>query len=201
MIKNTRFKNNFLANKTIYSMFNKRFLFLLCIACTFVLLTPLASLAQIPVFNPIAAKSDLSITQITQSLTALIVVSAFLERAIEIVFRLKFLSKIKDEKKQQWTQIIRFVAGLFISIIGIRGLAPLFNDITDPSQKTLFGFVDTVMTGIIISEGSGGVHNILTSLTAFLDVTEKESKQKIEKIGIPTGDGSNPATTTVTPAG
>jgi hypothetical protein len=217
MTKNTRFKNNSLATKAIYSMFKKRFLFLLCIACAFVLLTPLASLAHQAatqggsggILPPILPQANFNIAQITQSLAALALVSAFLERGIEIVFRIKISwssdptdqePKTDQERKnkQKQTQITSFIGGLIISAIGVRGLEPLFIAPNNILQLSFFRAIDILLTGIIISEGTAGVHNILTSLTAFLAATEEESKQKIVP---PAGDGSNQATPIVPPAG
>jgi hypothetical protein len=174
----------FLGNKTNHTRLKPNFLFPLCIAFIFVVLTPLASFANgtpqpASLFPPILPKQELNIAQITQSLTALTLASALLERAIDIVFR-SFLPKEKDEIKQQNTQIIRFFAGLLISAIGVRVLEPLFIAPTADWQLFLFRLLDFLLTGIIISEGSGGVHNLLTSLTAFLDASEKKSKQKID---------------------
>jgi hypothetical protein len=165
----------FLGNKTNHTRLKPNFLFPLCIAFIFVVLTPLASFANgtpqpASLFPPILPK---------QELTALTLASALVERAIDIVFR-SFLPKEKDEIKQQNTQIIRFFAGLLISAIGVRVLEPLFIAPTADWQLFLFRLLDFLLTGIIISEGSGGVHNLLTSLTAFLDASEKKSKQKID---------------------
>jgi hypothetical protein len=191
MPKKTRSKNDSLANKAIYSMFNKRFLFLPCIACTFVLLTPLASLALEQAatqewlwsFPPIVPQEKFNIAQITQSLAALALVSAFLERGIEIFFRIFYPpspnpTDQERKNKQQQTQITSFIGGIIISMIGVRGLEPLFIAPSNIWQLSVFRGIDILLTGIIISEGTGGVHNILTSLTAFLAATEEESKQR-----------------------
>jgi hypothetical protein len=38
--------------------------------------------------------------------------------------------------------------------------------------------MDICLTGILISGGTAGIHEILTSLTAFLDVTKASSKKE-----------------------
>jgi hypothetical protein len=187
MSKNISVKNNLLSNNCIYLINKNKFLFLLCIACSFVVVTPFGSLAQQinpdavenitkTFLSPILLQEKFNIAQVTQSLAALTLVSAFLERAMEIWFRLR--PNPNPENKRKNIQVSSFFAGLFISLVGVRGLEPLFVTPTDIVQLTLFRLIDILLTGIIISEGTAGVHNILTSLTAFLDTSKHEPTQK-----------------------
>jgi hypothetical protein len=155
----------------------KRFLFLLCIACISIILTPLASFAASPNFaSPIDIKPG-SLTQIAQSLTALALLSTFLERAIEIVS--KILDNDKTKMSENWREklipVITLVIGIMISFTGIRGLEPFFT-VPDNPQGNWFRGIDIILTGTVISGGTAGIHKILTSLTAFLDVTKASAE-------------------------
>jgi hypothetical protein len=156
-------------------MIKRKFLFSSCIACVFVLIAPVASFAaNTPAFlNPIEIKSEFNIAQIAQSLTSLALLSVFLERAIEIISKILDKDKIimPEPQRDKWIPFVTLLMGIGISAIGIRGLEPLFilkNDL----QGNLFRLVDIVLTGTLISGGTAGIHEILTSLTAFLDVTK-----------------------------
>jgi hypothetical protein len=169
----------------------KRFLFLLCIACISIILIPLASFAgdsSTFVPNSIGIKSE-SITQIAQPLTALALISTFLERAIEIAFDFfdNKREKMLEKSRKEIIPRITLVIGIAISWIGIRGLEPFFT-IPDNLQGDFFRGVDVILTGTIISGGTAGIHKILTSLTAFLDVT-KESAEA-EKVKVEAGKTS-----------
>jgi hypothetical protein len=179
MFKNNRPKNNSLVNKFIYFMFNKRFLFLLCCACGFVLLTPLASLAagDYYLLNDIPIKDNINIAKITQVLTILMLVSIVLERAIEIIVQALTL---QEDAKKRWVPLVTFLLGILISLIGIRGLEPFFT-VPKDGQGNLFRFMDVGLTGILISGGTAGIHKILTSLTAFLDVTKASSEKETQE--------------------
>jgi len=63
-------------------------------------------------------------------------------------------------------------AGLLISIVGVRVLRPMTNWDADPVglQKTIFDFVDIVLTGALIGGGSDGIHKIMSVITDYLDV-------------------------------
>lgn len=157
----------------------KRFLFLPCIAGSIVLFTPLASFAAgtTTFLSPIEIKQGFNITQIAQSLTALALLSTFLERAIEIVFGVFDIekSKINEQQRRKLIPFATLLIGLGISAVGIRGLEPFFT-LTSDSQVNLFRLIDIVLTGTLISGGTAGIHEILTSLTAFLDVTKASAK-------------------------
>jgi hypothetical protein len=171
-------------------MIKKNFSFLLCIACVFTLLTPLASLAiNTPTFlRPIAIKSEFNIANIIQSLAALALISVFLERAIEIVSKISDQDKIimSEDQRIKWVPLVTLIIGIGISAIGIRGLEPFFS-LNNDLQGSLFRLVDIILTGTLISGGTAGIHEILTSLTAFLDVTKVsaeagKAKAEAEKI-------------------
>jgi hypothetical protein len=170
------------SNRTFSS---NKLLFYPCITFTLLLLTPIASLANNdPTFlNPIEIKVGLTITQIAQSLTALALISVFLERAMEIISKILDEEKkiMKEAQRRKWVPLITLAIGIIISAIGIRGLEPFFTLSNNP-QVNLFRFMDIALTGILISGGTSGIHKILTSLTAFLDVTKASSEVEVEKI-------------------
>lgn len=172
-------------------MLKKNFLILLCISCASVILTPLVSFAtNVPTFlNPIETKSEFNIAQTAQSLTSLALLSVFLERAIEIVSKILDKDKIimSEVQRDKWIPFVTLLMGIGISAIGIRGLEPFFS-LKNDLQGNLFRLVDIVLTGTLISGGTAGIHEILTSLTAFLDVTKVsaeagKAKAEAEKVG------------------
>ncbi len=174
-----------------FYMIKKKISLLLCIACVFVLLTPLASLAvNTPTFlSPIAIKSEFNIANIVQSLAALVLLSVFLERAIEIVSKIFDQDKniMSEDQRIKWVPLVTLIIGIGISAVGIRGLEPFFS-INNDSQGNLFRLIDIVLTGTLISGGTAGIHEVLTSLTAFLDVTKVsaeagKAKAEAEKSG------------------
>ncbi len=172
-----------LIDKFISFILKRKLLLLSCISCVFILFTPLASFAaNTPTFlSPIEIKSGLSITQIAQSLISLALLSAFLERAIEIAFKISDKKPVNEkelvneERRKKCITAFTLVAGICISAIGIRGLEPFFTLSNNP-QGNLFRGVDIFLTGTIIAGGTAGIHKILTSLTAFLDVTKASAK-------------------------
>jgi hypothetical protein len=172
-------------------MFKKNFLLLLCLACVSVIFSPLASFAANTqtFLSPIEIKSEFNIAQIAQSLTALALLSTFLERAIEITSKILDKDKIimPEAQRTKWIPFLTLLIGIGISAIGIRGLEPFFS-VNNDFQGSLFRLVDIVLTGTLISGGTAGIHEILTSLTAFLDVTKVsaeagKAKAEAEKVG------------------
>jgi hypothetical protein len=155
--------------------FKNKFFLLATIASILVLLTPVVSFAaNTPTFlSPIEIKSDFSINQVVQSLTSLSLLSVFLERGIEIVSKILDKDKIimPEVQREKWIPFVTLIMGIGISAIGIRGLEPFFS-LNNDLQGNLFRLVDIVLTGTLISGGTAGIHEILTSLTAFLDVTK-----------------------------
>jgi hypothetical protein len=179
-------------------MTNMNFLLLLCIACVLVLVTPLASLASfaipIPTFlSPIGVKSEFNIANIVQSLAALALLSVFLERAIEIVSNIFDQDKniMSEDQRIKWVPLVTLIVGIIISSIGIRGLEPFFTVINN-EQGNLFRLIDIILTGTVISGGTAGIHKILTSLTAFLDVTKAsaEAEKDSAKVKAEAGQAS-----------
>jgi uncharacterized membrane protein (DUF441 family) len=175
---------HFWGNEFIACVFNKKVLFLPCIAFTLILLIPLASFAaDTPTFfSPLAIKPG-SINQFVQPLAALALLSVFLERAMEIASKSfdegkKIMSEVKRKK---WVPLITLVLGILISLIGVRGLEPFFEVGNNP-QGNLFRFIDVVLTGTLISGGTAGIHKILTSLTAFLDVNKVSAEAEKAKV-------------------
>jgi hypothetical protein len=159
----------------MYFAFKNKFFLLAVITSLSVFLTPVASFAaNAPTFlNPIEIKSEFNIAQVAQSLTSLALLSVFLERAIEIVSKILDKDKIimPEAQRAKWIPFFTLLVGIGISAIGIRGLEPFFS-LNNDLQGSLFRLVDIILTGTLISGGTAGIHEILTSLTAFLDVTK-----------------------------
>jgi hypothetical protein len=138
---------------------------------------PLASFAASSTFaSPIDIKPG-SLTQIAQPLTALALLSTFLERTIEIVSAIfdNEKKKMSEDWRKKLIPVITLVIGIMISFIGIRGLEPFFM-VPDNPQGNWFRGIDIILTGTVISGGTAGIHKILTSLTAFLDVTKASAE-------------------------
>ena len=84
--------------------------------------------------------------------------------------------KLGTQKRALWAS---FVAGLLISLAGLRCLAglvqlqPADGTVIEPFQKFLFHFVDVLLTGGLIAGGSEGLHKIAQVYATMIDTTNK----------------------------
>lgn len=84
--------------------------------------------------------------------------------------------KLGTQKRALWAS---FVAGLMISLAGLRCLAglvqlqPADGTVIEPFQKFLFHFVDVLLTGGLIAGGSEGLHKIAQVYATMIDTTNK----------------------------
>jgi hypothetical protein len=127
--------------------------------------------------------------------TALVVVTAFVERATAVLASIWFNESIanariaKDdaatikvtEKQTQARQIMALIIGVLVSLAGTRTLEALL-DLTKAKQPIpsfqlgLFYAVDILITAGLIAGGSDGIHKISEILTSLSDKTIKKAR-------------------------
>jgi hypothetical protein len=161
------------------------------------------------VVNPIQFKEKFGIDQVSQVITVLFLIALFCERAVE-VYALTFrklkeenlerqdtpeskeeLGKYKDETRKiaLWAAL---VAGILISMIGIRGIEPFLEIVTENGvnriknanqwQETSLRIFDIFLTGAMIAGGSDTIHKILKVFTTFMDTAAISSKAQANNI-------------------
>ncbi|MDF5726457.1 MAG: hypothetical protein PUP92_00070 [Rhizonema sp. PD38] len=168
-----------LQNYKILGIPYKSFILRLCIVLIFTII--LAVFLPPKTFNISQSKSD----DILHLLTSLLLITIFLERALEVLVSIYRcpkkselenksansesesssenleLQKYKSETKQQVLYVGLFF-GILISVLGIRILESF---IIPPPQDIwevhVFRVIDTFLTGFVIAGGSEGMHQIL----------------------------------------
>jgi hypothetical protein len=144
----------------------------------------------------VAFKPD-AIANVGNVLAPLVLIAAFIERAVEVVLtpvrgdhadRLRSridkereaggdvaaLERQLHEYKLANRRIAFFLAvmlGLIAALLGFRGLEALFA--TPPGAGSSLQFFDIVLTGVVIAGGADGIH---TPVQAFTDYMERISK-------------------------
>lgn len=135
------------------------------------------------VVDYIKLKEEFGINQVSQTLTILLLISSFLERALE-VYVLTFrnindavqTSEYKDETRKiaLWAAL---TAGILISVIGIRGIEPfIILDSKNNWQNSWFRILDIFLTGAVIAGGSDVIHKILQVFTTFMEAIATSNK-------------------------
>jgi hypothetical protein len=132
-----------------------------------------------------------NINQVSQTLTVLLLISSFLERALEVyVLTFRADRKLEAEKtttidtekeKNETRRITLWTAlaiGIIISIVGVRGLEPfIILDSTDKWQSFWFRTLDILLTGAVIAGGSDVIHKLLQVVTTFMDAIAASNKR------------------------
>ncbi len=126
-----------------------------------------------------------------QTMAPLVAISAFIERAVEVVispWRDAGASRLQGAaladyrlQTQSYAYAVSLGFSLLASMVGVRGVAAL----VEPSslaalsarQQLAFSVFDVIITSLLLSGGSDGVHQVVTTITTFLD----SSKDKMAK--------------------
>ena len=140
-----------------------------------------------------------SAAEFVQAMTPLLLISLFVERALEIV--IKGVRGGEEEKRARaaaadptqadaltdykaQTRAFAFGAALLICIIisavGVRALEL----VTDPAvfkaltsaQRSAFQVIDVLLTGALLAGGADGLHKIVTLFTDNIDALKKRAK-------------------------
>jgi hypothetical protein len=124
----------------------------------------------------------------------LVAIAAFIERAVEIVIATtrgpstlelqraldaaeasvkSIAQKALDDHKlqtQRYSFCVSLVVSLAASSVGVRAVAPLL----EPAHGPLpwFDIFDVGLTTLLLSGGSDGIHQAVTTITAFFDKTK-----------------------------
>lgn len=129
-----------------------------------------------------------SIDTIGQTLAPLIAIAAFIERAVEVFIApwrdpgaLALQGPALDRYKIQ-TQTYAFSVSLglslFASMVGVRGVSALVDpSALPPHQRMWFTVFDEIITSLLLAGGSDGIHQLVTTITTFLDKSKEKTKQ------------------------
>jgi hypothetical protein len=132
-----------------------------------------------------------ALLNVGQTIAPLVAIAAFIERAVEVVIspwrdtggaRLQGAALTSYKlQTQSFAYAISLALSLLASMVGVRGVAAL---VDGPSLGTLsagqhlaFTVFDVIVTSLLLSGGSDGIHQVITTITAFLD----SSKNKMTK--------------------
>ena len=81
---------------------------------------------------------------------------------------------------QQIAFLVSLTVGIVLSLLGVRALQFFFNDADVRAlpgiQGALFQSMDVVLTGALISGGADALHQLVTMLTDFANVTSSKMK-------------------------
>jgi hypothetical protein len=142
---------------------------------------------------------------VAKTMGPLFAIAAFVERAVEIVIattrgpRTLELRRALDAagpkakvgvrraldryqlETQRYSFAISLTLSLAASLCGVRAVSPLLAP--SPEQLRWFDLFDLGLTSLLIAGGSDGVHQVVTTITAFLDSSKTASQTR----GQPTG--------------
>lgn len=154
--------------------------------------------------------SSQGVENVGSTVAPLFAISAFIERAVEIVISAtrgpralalqRQLDRSRDAAREEaqhrfdayklHTQRISFTIslglGLFAGLVGVRALNPLLA----PSnhEHRWFNLFDVTLTSLLLAGGSDGIHQVVTTITTFLD-----SSKSRQKAATPSDDPPAPA--------
>jgi hypothetical protein len=152
-------------------------------------------------------RPDISIAMLSGILLPLVVVSLFMERALEVLltpwrrnavdhFEVQMRTaeaagaptahleeKLTLHKSE--TRELAFLAGLalgtVVSAAGVRSLQPLIDTqqfiALSSLQRNALAGIDVVMTAALLAGGSDGLHRIISIFTTFFDRTKEKVKE------------------------
>lgn len=77
-----------------------------------------------------------------------------------------------------WVMKASLIFGVLISLAGVRTLEPLVVDLKPllPLQVGVFRACDVFLTGGLIAGGSGGIHQVVSAFTSFMDATKEKNQ-------------------------
>lgn len=156
----------------------------------------LAAVALYVVFTASRAGAALTfpsnaLLNVGQTIAPLVAVAAFIERAVEVV-----ISSWRDAgaaslqgaeltsyklQTQSYAYAISLGLSMFASLVGVRGVAALVDASSlaamSARQQLNFTLFDVIITSLLLSGGSNGIHQVVTTITTFLD----SSKDKMTR--------------------
>jgi hypothetical protein len=142
------------------------------------------------IVGPLKFHADIGLSSISQMLIILLLITVFLERALE-VYVLTFRAPGEDQHADDAEKLAEYkhntrritlssalVMGTLISMIGVRGIGPFIDFPKDPIpwQSTWFQVIDILLTGGVIAGGSNFIHKILQIITTFMDAVTAAQK-------------------------
>jgi hypothetical protein len=148
------------------------------------------------------AFSPSGIANIGQTLAPLFMMAAFIERAVEVVitaWRDETALKLQHAadtagpedvaskrheldlyklQTQRHAFTISLALALMAAIVGVRALTPLVAAATDrpPNQQLGFTIFEVLLTALLLAGGSDGIHQLVTTVTQFLQSTKDKIK-------------------------
>jgi hypothetical protein len=159
--------------------------------------------------------SQQAFQNIGQILTPVVLMSLFIERATEVIvtsWRNPEAQRLQHEvdvaagldrvaaqraldfyrlKTQRIAFLILATFAVLTAMVGLRAVEPLLvadalNQKLDPGQVRWFHLLDIVVTGLLMAGGADGIHQIVSTFTAFLDSTR-------DRAAAPAGGGGGQA--------
>jgi hypothetical protein len=149
------------------------------------------------------AFSPSGVANIGQTLAPLVMVAAFIERAVEVVItawrdeaalRLQHAADkastpedvaarkhdldLYKLQTQRHAFTISLAFALIAAIVGVRAVTPLIAATADRPANQQLGFAvfEVLLTALLLAGGSDGIHQLVTTVTQFLDSTKDKTK-------------------------
>lgn len=150
--------------------------------------------------------AEFGAAEFVQMMTPLILISLFVERALEIVIKgtrglredqLKHLARDHPEAKQQLTKYkaetrdVAFATALVlciaISALGVRALELVTDDAIfatlNDAQRSWFQVIDVLLTGALLAGGADGLHKLVSVFTDSLDTLRAKAQKNADQGG------------------
>lgn len=169
-----------------------------------------AAIQFMPRYPQLAAFSPDAVTRLPDVLAPLVVISLFLERAVEVIMTAWRAPQTRSLEASLAREMERHNAGaknanpwaaqgrmaayraqsqrmafftsvvlaLVVSMMGIRAIEMLVQAGTiqgfqDEGQRSLFVWVDIMVTALLLAGGADGIHKVIDAFTTFLDRTKQ----------------------------
>jgi hypothetical protein len=166
--------------------------------------------------SPLTFSPD-GVQNVARTMGPLLAIAAFVERAVEIVVatmrgpRTLELQRAHDtaaHKERPATRRVldcykletqRFSFGVSLAlsvaaaVCGVRAVSPLLAAST--AQLRWFDLFDVCLTSLLLAGGSDGIHQVVTTITSFLDSSRTTSQQKSLPAAAPSSAAPPPAAT------
>jgi len=144
--------------------------------------------------------------QFLATIAPLVLVSLFIERALEVVmttWRGPDAARLGQQARRAGnggqggrseaaalvgykatTQRIAFLTGIglgvVVSALGVRGLGQFVDPVAferlEPFQRDWFNACDVLLTGAVLGGGADGLHKLIVAFTTFLDTTARRNQ-------------------------
>jgi hypothetical protein len=136
---------------------------------------------------------------VAQTMGPLVAIAAFIERAVEIVIATwrgprtlayeraleaagplekdavqRALDRYKLET-QRCSLGIALTIAMAASLVGVRAVSPLLAP--SPAELRWFDVFDVALTSLLLAGGSDGIHQVVTTVTTFLEKSRKPSPE------------------------